>query len=96
MNLNSLPLSQEEQKQAVEVYGAEVPDWANSLTLLRVALRHLDDSIPGANLPVTLAAFHQLETATKNLREFFLLRDLDLREPIPGIVMNAVEDAKSE
>jgi len=77
-HLNTHPLTVDEQKHAVKIYGSEVPDWAESTTAIRVALRDLDDALPTSNLVKAHAAYTALAQAQINLRRFFILRDVDL------------------
>jgi hypothetical protein len=84
-SFNSNPLSLADQASYLKLTGASVldpqaegaslcPDWADSLTTARVALRDLDDAFPGSDAEKAVEAHKQLVAAANGLRMFLLLR----------------------
>lgn len=82
---NTNPLSRAEQTQHLELTGQSgtdpeaegavlCPDWADSLTTARVALRKLDDAFPGSNADKAVQAHKELVAAANGLRSFLTLR----------------------
>lgn len=85
---NSNPLSKADQATYLtltngavldpEAEGAGLcPDWADSLTNARVALRALDDAFPGSDADKAVLAHKQLVDAANGLRMFLLLRGVE-------------------
>lgn len=67
-----------------EMEELQVVDWAESLTGLSKAVRHLEDAIPGGDLPKVITAFSNLSAHQRNLEKFLILR---------GVVTQADKDA---
>jgi hypothetical protein len=60
---------------ALEKEGKTVPpDWAESTTQATLALRKLNDALPGNNKEKVLAGLVQLEAAAANIRAFLEFR----------------------
>lgn len=82
---NTNPLSAAEQAKYLELTNQSIkdpdaegaalcPDWADSLTTARVALRRLDDAFPGSDADKAVQAHKELVDAANGLRMFMLLR----------------------
>jgi hypothetical protein len=63
------------EANALKAEGKDVPpDWAESTTLATLALRKLNDSLPGTNKEKVLAGLAELEKAAANIRAFLEFR----------------------
>lgn len=85
MTFNANPLTQEEHAEFDLAYGEPlpdgqhvVPDWAESLTLARLALRELDDAFPREDADDIAGGYERLRQATFGLRKFLLARNLEV------------------
>jgi hypothetical protein len=68
------PISQFEA-DALKAEGKAVPpDWAESTTSATLAIRKLNDALPGNNKEKVLAGLVQLEAAAANIRAFLEFR----------------------
>jgi hypothetical protein len=80
--LNANPLTQAEQAQFLSTIGSSdekdhLPDWAESLTQARIALRALDDAFPGQDAEKVKEAHKSLTTAANRIRMFMVLRGVE-------------------
>lgn len=68
------PISDFEAKALLAEGKTVPPDWAESTTLATLALRKLNDSLPGNNQEKALAGLVELEKAAANIRAFLEFR----------------------
>jgi len=79
---NTNPLTQAEQASFLSMIGStdendHLPDWAESLTEARIALRALDDAFPGQDAEKVQEAHKSLTIAARRIRMFMVLRGLE-------------------
>jgi hypothetical protein len=76
MTFNTNPLNKADLEVIAETFGSDtaIPDWAESLTLIRVNLRKLDDAFPASDEQKVVAAFAGLCEGVDGLQQFLSFR----------------------